>query len=99
MADVIGNLAMKFKQDDGGVVYINGTEVLRSNMPSDRSRTPLLFIFRIHRERDAGQSTLVNGNNVIAVKCTRTLQTVPIEFRSRIIASHNLRQPYADGGR
>ena len=40
-AHLVDTLEARLKRDDGAVVYLNGTEVWRSNMPAERLTTPL----------------------------------------------------------
>ena len=69
----ISNLVVRLLRDDGGIVYLNGVEVFRSNMPTGAvnyltlasivAEEPSLF----HPSPiDAG--LLVTGRNVIAVE-------------------------------
>jgi hypothetical protein len=70
------NLVIRLRRDDGGVVYINGTEVFRSNMTNDIG-VPILYTdfagsatgsetaFNV---TNASPSVLVAGQNIIAVE-------------------------------
>ncbi len=73
------NFTLNIKRDDGCVVYINGVEKIRSNMPaspativhttlatlaSDNGTTPQTFTL--------ASSDFVNGNNTIAVEMHQT---------------------------
>ena len=77
IADVsaIPSLTIKFRRDDGGLVYINGTEVIRSNMPDG----PINYLTTAVTPQSGAQETtyypfavsssyLSNGNNMIAVE-------------------------------
>ena len=75
VADIsqINGLALELMRDDGAVVYLNGTEVFRSNMPSGTighstlaSSSPSDESF-LH-QASIPTSGLVNGSNVIAVE-------------------------------
>jgi hypothetical protein len=77
IADISGysSYTLSLKRDDGAVVYINGTEVWRSNMPSGTISYNTLASGgasnddgnAIHTNSFAG-NTLVTGINVIAVE-------------------------------
>lgn len=66
------SLALHLKRDDGAIVYLNGTEVVRSNMGAD----PITYL--THAPEAADESTyfeytvdpshLVTGDNVLAVE-------------------------------
>jgi hypothetical protein len=77
IADVsaIPSLTIKFRRDDGGLVYINGTEVIRSNMPDGS----INYLTTAVTPQSGAQETtyypfvvsssyLSNGNNMIAVE-------------------------------
>ena len=72
-ASGFSSYTLNIKRDDGAVVYINGTEVFRTNMPAgsvsfstkaldatDDGNTP--------QSKSLGAGTLVTGTNVIAVE-------------------------------
>jgi len=68
-------LRMYLKRDDGAVVYFNGTEVYRSNMPDGTISDTTLSSIAISggAETDFIRvfldiSTIVNGNNLVAVE-------------------------------
>jgi hypothetical protein len=73
-ASLFGNFTLNLKRDDGAVVYINGVEQFRSNMPS----TTISYNTKASSEpADDGNTaqtitlpagTLVTGTNVIAVE-------------------------------
>lgn len=74
-ASVFTNLTLRVLRDDGAVVYINGDEVWRTNMPSGlvNSATPASVAVGGADESTFFQVTvsprfLVNGANVIAVE-------------------------------
>lgn len=81
-AAAVPALAMNLKRDDGAVVYLNGTEIARSNMPagtinpSTLAATPVadaeeeeFFHFTL------AASALVTGANVIAVEVHQVAAT------------------------
>ncbi len=69
----ISGLELNLLRDDGAVVYINGTEVYRSNMPSGTiSSNTLASTYAINESdyeiANISPSPLVNGTNLIAVE-------------------------------
>ncbi len=74
-ANQIASLALRLFRDDGGIVYINGVEVFRSNMPAGTNVN--YFTLAASAAADDGNtpfsatvsaSMLVNGLNVVAVE-------------------------------
>ena len=87
-------LSLSIKRDDGAIVYINGTEVFRTNMStgtisyttlasadaSDDGRTPQTI--------SLSPTRLVNGTNVIAVEIhQRTRSSSDISFNLQLTGS------------
>ncbi len=75
VADVseIHGLSLELMRDDGGVVYLNGSEVFRSNMPAGSITNTTLALADTGDESFLHQKTLspsmlVNGTNVLAVE-------------------------------
>lgn len=73
-ASTVSGLELSLIRDDGAVVYINGSEVYRNNMPSGMisyntlasgSATSTESVYQV---ADIGASYLVNGTNLIAVE-------------------------------
>src|SRR4051812_949870 len=73
-ASSITNLRVRLKRDDGAIVYINGVEVVRDNMPAGPVDATTLAAttasddgstFQVHSFAASG---LVNGDNTIAVE-------------------------------
>ncbi|HWN96555.1 MAG TPA: PQQ-dependent sugar dehydrogenase [Methylomirabilota bacterium] len=69
------NYVVSLVRDDGGVVYINGTEVFRSNMPTGAIASTTLAIYpasstdeRVMYGGVIDPALLVNGTNVMAVE-------------------------------
>lgn len=70
------NLLVRLLRDDGGVVYLNGAEIFRSNMPAGTVNylTPAASIVGGIDESNnfysasVGASTLVTGTNLLAVE-------------------------------
>ena len=67
---VWNSLILKLKRDDGGVVYLNGTEVLRSNMPSGNITYTTLASASSNTTVQANPdpALLVSGSNLLAVE-------------------------------
>src|SRR5207244_3860936 len=68
----ISALSLRLLRDDGAVVYLNGTEVFRSNMPSGTIAFNTLASgtgeYQSFFTTSISPSLLVGGNNVIAVE-------------------------------
>ncbi len=76
----LSTVTLQLKRDDGAVVYLNGTEIVRSNMPAGTITSTTLAA-------DAGTtenqffsytiptSALVNGSNTLAVEVHQTNRT------------------------
>jgi len=69
------NLLVRLLRDDGAVVYLNGTEVLRSNLPDGTLAQDTLAISDIDGDAEIefvesaiAPSLLVEGTNIIAVE-------------------------------
>lgn len=67
------NLALTLLRDDGGVVYLNGTEILRANMPAGtiafNTLAPATGEDTVDAATvDAALPLLIDGTNVIAVE-------------------------------
>ena len=72
-ASGVGSLLVFFKRDDGGIVYLNGTEVVRSNMSEGDVTNQTLANGAaddgtLFHEYSTNSSQLVNGRNVFAVE-------------------------------
>jgi hypothetical protein len=78
----VTSLAIRLLRDDGAVVYLNGTEVFRSNMPEDVINY-LTFASAVVGNADefafysqtVAPSLLVNGTNVLAVEIHQNVRT------------------------
>lgn len=73
-ASTVSGLELSLIRDDGAVIYINGSEVYRNNMPSGTisyntlasgSATSTESVYQVS---NIGKSALVNGTNLIAVE-------------------------------
>ena len=103
------SLALNLMRDDGAVVYLNGTEAFRSNMPSSAiSYTTPASVAIGGADESAYQSAalspslLTAGTNVIAVEIHQSGGTSSdISFDAELIASTNqevTRGPYLQMG-
>jgi hypothetical protein len=69
----VASLSVRLLRDDGGVVYLNGTEIFRSNMPTGAVDSTT-FAAQVAAEDNVPRASRVNpqllvpGNNVIAVE-------------------------------
>jgi hypothetical protein len=74
-------LTLRIKRDDGAVVYINGTERYRTNMPggtisyTTRASTDAADDGNTAQTVSLASSVLVAGNNVIAVEIHQNVRT------------------------
>lgn len=74
--DYVTSMRLKMKFDDGFIMYLNGTEILRRNAPAGVPAWNSTTIKRSAAEvatpldidLSAFKSTLVNGNNVLAIQ-------------------------------
>ena len=68
----VAGLALTILRDDGAVVYVNGTEVFRTNMPAGTisSSTPASTAVETgeYFEHEFESSSLTTGDNVVAVE-------------------------------
>jgi hypothetical protein len=71
-AAVYKGLKLRLLRDDGAIVYLNGKEVFRSNMPAGAVTSATLAYEtggeNVYQEKTVDPSLLVNGANVIAVE-------------------------------
>ncbi len=83
-AGTITNMSMKLLRDDGAVVYVNGTEIVRTNLPNgtitfstsaDSSIGPP--VEQTYAPYSTNGNLLVTGNNVIAVEMHQYDTTPP----------------------
>lgn len=104
------NLTLRLKRDDGAVVYLNGTEVFRSNMPSGQiffntfassaiGGTDETTFF----ETSVNPSLLLEGTNLLAVEVHQAnLTSSDISFDLELVASDGsiqlTRGPYLQMG-
>lgn len=103
------SLTLSLLRDDGAVVYLNGTEVLRSNMPSGEV-SHLTYAFEPISGADEGTfftfnlppSALVQGTNVLAVEIHQSSPTSSdLSFDLELAGSsmpNLIRGPYLQSG-
>jgi hypothetical protein len=78
----ISSLELHLKRDDGAVVYLNGSEVYRNNMPSGAITYTTLASTYVDGAAEStfvitgiSKNALVNGNNTIAVEIHQNSKT------------------------
>ncbi|GGB41084.1 hypothetical protein GCM10011409_18250 [Lentibacillus populi] len=87
-ADAFKQLKATLVRDDGAVIYVNGQEVFRSNMPQESTISyDTLAANTVNDERneyefDIDPSILVDGKNVVAVEVHQINQTSSDTFFS-----------------
>ena len=103
-------LIVRLLRDDGAVVYLNGTEIMRSNMPDPPANYLSLAASLIPDEDEtvfhratANPSILVNGTNVLAVEVHQgAAASSDISFNLELIGSTSgpevTRGPYLQMG-
>ena len=90
--DLFNQFTLALLRDDGAVVYLNGSEVMRSNMPSEAitPSTPASSHSEALVEQPLAASALLVGNNVLAVEVhNRTTYDVlfDLELRGSVCGS------------
>jgi len=95
--EAVGPLTVQLKRDDGGIVYLNGTEIFRSNLADG----PVDYLTRATLASDDGvnfystnapASLLVPGTNVVAVEIHQESPTSSdVSFDLRLDAAAPLR--------
>lgn len=77
----ISSLVVNLKRDDGAVVYLNGREIIRSNMPLDRINYDTFAFLGVVGDEEkryfnflVNKEYLVGGKNVLAVEIHRDVQ-------------------------
>ena len=91
----LAGLKLRLKRDDGAVVYINGVEVTRSNMPAGPITASTLALDTVggddeqtYFEFDINPALLVNGQNIIAVELHQVSEgSSDLSFDAELIAS------------
>jgi hypothetical protein len=88
----LGNLSLGLLRDDGAVVYLNGLEVVRDNMPAGTITYQTLASSTVGGAAEStyfpfalSPSMLVTGNNVLAVEVhQRALDSTDLSFAARL---------------
>jgi len=88
----LGNLSLGLLRDDGAVVYLNGQEVLRDNMPAGTIEYQTLASSTVGGAAEItfypfelSPSVLVTGTNVLAVEVhQRALDSSDLSFAARL---------------
>ncbi len=91
----IENIRLRLRRDDAAVVYLNGKEVLRDNLPAGEITDRTLAVNttaneqeRRYREHLVDQPAMVAGENVIAVEVhQRSINSSDIGFDLEITAN------------
>ncbi len=91
----IASLTLRLMRDDGAIVYLNGVEVARSNMPAGAvtATTPASSIVSAPDERQFFEvavpaSSLVAGRNVLAVEVHQVAPNTPdMSFDLELLAT------------
>ncbi len=94
-AAAVTNLIVKLLRDDGGVVYINGTEVFRSNMPQGPVTYQTVASSVVGPvdentffEQAVSPSVLTNGTNIIAAEIHQaTADSTDLSFDLELAAT------------
>ncbi len=99
---IFSNLLLRIIRDDGAVVYLNGTEVFRTNMPAGGIAYTTLASSVVggvdemfFNETSIDPSLLVNGDNVIAVEIHQfNISSSDISFDLGLCTDCLARGPY-----
>ncbi len=92
---LVENLTIKLLKDDGAIVYVNGVEVVRANMPDGVVTNTTLAATSVFGPQEnifefykIDPSLLLNGNNIIAVEIHQEHgNSSDISFDLELIAS------------
>ncbi|MFN0053350.1 MAG: lamin tail domain-containing protein [Planctomycetales bacterium] len=91
----VTGLLLRLKRDDGAVVYINGVEAIRSNLPTGTITAATLASNNVGGtdeqtffEYEINPSLLVSGNNLIAIEVHQSnASSSDLSFDAELIAS------------
>ena len=91
-ASLVGDLTLEILRDDGAMVYLNGSEAVRDNMPSGSINYLTFASTRVGSDAEnifyshpISPTLLVDGTNVIAVEVhQRTLTSSDLSFNARL---------------
>jgi len=95
--DLYSKIQFDIRRDDGVIIYINGVEVLRSNMPSSGisystfSSSCAVDNGSVWQQFDISPNYFTNGNNLIAVELHQcNLTSSDLLFNLRMIGSKSM---------
>jgi hypothetical protein len=98
------NFTLNLKRDDGAIVYVNGTERFRSNMPTGTVGNNTKASSAASDDGNTWQTTtlansiFINGNNAVCVEIHQFSTSDPdISFDLQLLANSNL-SPLANAG-
>jgi hypothetical protein len=102
---LLGNLSLGLLRDDGAVVYLNGQEVLRDNMPAGTIEYQTLASSTVGGAAEStfypfalSPSALVTGTNVMAVEIhQRALDSSDLSFAARLEGTQTIDLAFLDG--
>ncbi|HEY2952715.1 MAG TPA: Ig-like domain-containing protein [Verrucomicrobiae bacterium] len=94
-------MTLRLLRDDGGLVYLNGAEIYRSNMPTGEVNYLTLALSSItgaaestFYQANASRATLVSGTNVLAVEVHQgAANSADISFDLELIADLPIAAP------
>ncbi len=81
---VFGGLTVQLKRDDGGIVYLNGTNIFSSNMPQG----PVNYLTRANLASDDG--TVFYSTNAPASLLRQGTNTVAVEIHQESVTSSDI---------
>ena len=95
--DLYSKIQFNIRRDDGVIVYVNGIEVLRSNMPSGTTSFSTFSTScatdngSVWQNFDIAANYFTNGNNLIAVELHQcNLTSSDLYFNLRIVGSKSM---------
>ena len=94
----VSSLAVRLLRDDGGAVYLNGTEIFRNNLPSgplDSTTTAVLVAEdSVWRAMRVNPQLLVSGMNILAVEVHQVnLTSSDVSFDLELLPNLAPRRP------
>ncbi len=107
-ASVLTSVFLRVLRDDGAVVYLNGSEIFRTNMPSGAITFTTLASSNVgggdestFRQTSVSPGLLVEGANVLAVEVHQSNEAssdLSFDFELVTVARHVTRSPYLQLG-
>jgi hypothetical protein len=100
-ASTLSNFLLRLLRDDGAVVYLNGTEIFRSNMPSGEITSTTLAELALGEPEEAAyvstfftENHLKEGRNVLAVEVHQSsIDSSDLGFNLELLAGYQLVPP------